>query len=211
MELNYYNWVKEEIGTVSLRDDIFGLEFISPEIIKQVIDWQLAKRRVGSHKTKTISEVSGTTKKPFKQKGTGNARQGSLRSPHMRGGSVMHGPVIRVHAIGLQKKVRQLGLKYALSSKVMDKKLTIVDGFEFFSTPKTSALVKVLHNFEVRKVLIVGSDDDNDHENVNIKLACRNIPNALFIPAVGLNVYDIIKYESIILSLGALQSLEARL
>ncbi len=121
----------------------------------------------------------------------------------------MHGPVIRSHAIGLQKKVRQLGLKYALSSKVMDNNLMIVDGLDFFSTPKTSILVKALHNFEVRKVLIVGSDDDA--KNANIKLACRNIPSALFIPAIGLNVYDIIKHESIILTLDALQSLEARL
>ena len=209
MEVNFYNWIKEVVGKVDLRDDIYFSEFISPEIIKQVIDWQLAKRRIGSHKTKTISEVSGTTKKPFKQKGTGNARQGSLRSPHMRGGSVMHGPVIRSHAVGLQKKVRQLGLKYALSSKVIDNNLTVVDGFNFFSTSKTSALVKALHNFEVKKVLIVGSDDDE--KNANIKLACRNIPTALFIPAIGLNVYDIIKHESIILTLDALQSLEARL
>ena len=209
MQVNFYNWIREEVGTVDLRDDIFSLDFISPEIIKRVIDWQLAKRRVGSHKTKTISEVSGTTKKPFKQKGTGNARQGSLRSPHMRGGSVMHGPVIRSHAIGLQKKVRRLGLKYALSSKVIDQKLTIVDGFDFFSSAKTSNFVKALDNFSGKSFLIVGSDDIVS--NSNVKLACRNIPNALFIPAIGLNVYDIIKHDSLILTLDALQSLEARL
>ena len=109
MKTKILSLANEEVGEISLNADIFAVEFIRDDIIKQVIDWQRAKAMSGNHKTKTVSEVLGTTKKPFKQKGTGNARQGSLRSVQMRGGGVAHGPRVRSHATKLPKKVRKLG------------------------------------------------------------------------------------------------------
>ncbi len=207
MQFSVYNWSKEVVDSVDLRDEVFATDY-SPSIIKSVIDWQLAKRRSGSHKTKTISEVSGTTKKPFKQKGTGNARQGSLRSPHMRGGSVMHGPVIRSHEFSLQKKVRKLGLRHAISSKSSSDYLTLVDNLDFFADHKTAFVDEVLQRFSGKSFLIV-SDELSD--NYNLRLATQNLPNVLFLPQIGLNVYDVIKHEALILTLNAAKALEARL
>ena len=122
MKLSVFNLDKEEVGEVNLDENIFGID-IRPDLIKQVIDWQRAKRRSGTHSTKTISQVSGTTKKPHSQKGTGKARQGSLRQVHMRGGAVSHGPVYRSHAFALNKKIRKLGLLHAINSKLDQEKL----------------------------------------------------------------------------------------
>src|SRR5262252_8263718 len=116
----------KEVGDIELSEDVFGLP-VRPDILARVVNWQLAKRRAGTHKTKGISDISGTTKKPYRQKGTGRARQGSLRSPQFRGGAVIFGPVVRSHEFGLQKKVRKLGLKTALSAKQAEGKLVVID------------------------------------------------------------------------------------
>src|SRR5438067_6127226 len=116
----------KEVGDIELSEDVFGLP-VRPDILARVVNWQLAKRRAGTHKTKGVSDISGTTKKPYKQKGTGRARQGSLRSPQFRGGAVIFGPVVRSHGFDLQKKVRRLGLKTALSAKQAEGKLVVVD------------------------------------------------------------------------------------
>src|SRR6059058_2810405 len=116
----------QEVGDIELSEEVLGLP-VRPDILARVVNWQLAKRRAGTNKTKGISEISGTTRKPYKQKGTGRARQGSLRSPQFRGGARIFGPVVRSHAFDLQKKVRRLGLKTALSAKQGEGKLVVID------------------------------------------------------------------------------------
>src|SRR5215475_3641039 len=126
MKLTVRNLDNQEVGDIELDDGVFGVP-VRRDILARVVNWQLAKRRAGTHKTKGISEISGTTRKPYKQKGTGRARQGSLRSPQFRGGAVIFGPVVRSHSFSLQKKVRKLGLKTALSAKVADGRLVVLD------------------------------------------------------------------------------------
>src|SRR5689334_10260374 len=120
------NLDNEEVGDIDLADEVFGLP-VRRDILARVVNWQLAKRRAGTHKAKGVSDISGTSKKPYKQKGTGRARQGSLRSPQFRGGAVIFGPVVRSHEFDLQKKVRKLGLKTALSAKQAEGKLVVID------------------------------------------------------------------------------------
>src|SRR3954468_2843023 len=129
MKIDIINLDKKNVGSLELADTVFGAT-VRGDIMQRVVRWQLAKRQAGTHKVKVISEVSGTTKKPFKQKGTGGARQGSMRSAQMRGGGVIFGPVVRSHAHSLPKKIRALGLKSALSSKAKDGKLIILDSVE---------------------------------------------------------------------------------
>ncbi|MCF8462999.1 MAG: 50S ribosomal protein L4 [Rickettsiaceae bacterium] len=204
MNLNVYNLQGEVIDSVTVSDSTFGITDIAPDIIKTVIDWQLAKRRLGSHKTKTVSDISGTTKKPFAQKGTGRARQGSLRSPQMRGGGTMHGPVNRSHAIELPKKVRKLGLKHVLSSKVISGKLFVFNNLDI-EAPKTSFAAEVLKKMNLLSCVMVVDNNDN------FTLAARNIKNTVVLPQVGVNVYDLVKYDNVVITLSSLQALEARL
>ena len=127
MKLTVRNLDNQEVGDIELADAVFGLP-VRRDILARVVNWQLAKRRAGTHKAKGVSDISGTSKKPYKQKGTGRARQGSLRSPQFRGGAVIFGPVVRSHAFDLQKKVRRLGLKTALSAKQAEGKLIVHTG-----------------------------------------------------------------------------------
>src|SRR5579872_3044222 len=140
-------------GDIEVADDIFGLP-VRKDILARMVQWQLAKRRAGTHKTKGISEIQGTTKKPWKQKGSGRARQGSLRSPQFRGGAVIFGPVVRSHAFDLQKKVRRLGLKTALSAKQAEGKLVVIDAARF-EEAKTKALRAQLDKLGWDSVLII--------------------------------------------------------
>ncbi|MGI4776177.1 MAG: 50S ribosomal protein L4 [Janthinobacterium lividum] len=205
MEAKILNLENQPVGQITLNDSIFGL-VPRKDIIKLVVDWQRAKAMAGTHQTKTISEVSGTTKKPFKQKGTGNARQGSLRSAHMRGGGVSHGPVARSHATKLPKKIRKLGLKHALSAKALEDKLLVIDSL-VLTQPKTSLLVKALAKFEGKSFFFIGS---NQIEN-NFSYAVKNIPHVSIVPQIGANVYDILKHDYILLSSEAVSTLEERL
>ncbi|WP_341788296.1 MULTISPECIES: 50S ribosomal protein L4 [unclassified Rickettsia] len=206
MKTKMLNLANEEVGEISLNEDIFAVEFIRDDIIKQVVDWQRAKAMSGTHKTKTVSEVSGTTKKPFKQKGTGNARQGSLRSVQMRGGGVIHGPVVRSHATKLPKKVRKLGLIHALSEKFSEGKLLVIDSLKL-ETPKTSNLVNILNKFQGKSFFVI----DGNEVDVNFSLAAQNIYNTVVVPQIGANVYDIIRHEYVLLSQEAVNVLEERL
>ena len=196
---------KKKVGDVNLDDSIFGLE-VRIDIIKRVVDWQRAKAMSGTHKVKTNSEVSGTTKKPFKQKGTGNARQGSLRSVQMRGGGVAHGPQVRSHATKLQKKVRSLGLKHALSMKMELGSIYVVDSTQM-QEAKTKLLSNNLANFGSGKFFII----DGETLDKNLSLSIRSIPNACAVPTIGANVYDIINSDFVIISKDALPLLEERL
>jgi large subunit ribosomal protein L4 len=195
----------QEAGDIELADDVFGLP-VRRDILARVVNWQLAKRRAGTHKTKGISEISGTTKKPYKQKGTGRARQGSLRSPQFRGGAVIFGPVVRSHAFALQKKVRRLGLKTALSAKQAEGKLVVIDAAHI-DEPKTKALRTRLDAFGWASVLII----DGSAVEKNFVLAARNLPTVQVLPQQGANVYDILRRDTLVLTREAVQQLEARL
>ena len=196
---------KKVVGEVALDDSIFGLE-ARVDIIKRVIDWQRAKARSGTHSVKTVGEVSGTTKKPFKQKGTGNARQGNARGVQRRGGGVAHGPQVRSHEIKLQKKVRKLGLKHALSIKNSEGALHVIDSV-CMERPKTSDLIKSLSNFGSGKFFVI----DGNVVDANLKLSAASAVNANVVPVVGANVYDIIRSDHVLISKNALMLLEERL
>lgn len=205
MKVKVYDLNKKAVGDASLDKEVFGLE-ARPDIIKRVIDWQLAKARAGTHSAKRMSEVSGTTKKPFRQKGTGNARQGSLRSVHMRGGGVAHAPKFRSHAFDLPKKVRQLGMKHALSSKAADGKIIVLSKLEMKKS-KTTEFTKNLKAFGEGSFLII----DGEKVNEIAKKASSNMHNISLLPQIGANVYDIIKYDYLMLTQDAVTALEKRL
>jgi large subunit ribosomal protein L4 len=196
---------KENVGEVILNDEIFCLE-VRGDIIKRVVDWQRAKAMSGTHKVKTVGEVAGSNKKPFKQKGTGNARQGNKRAIQLRGGGVAHGPVPRSHEIKLQKKVRKLGLKHALSAKLSEGSLYIIDSVKMAS-PKTSELTKKLANFGSGKFFVI----DGQIADQNLKLSANSIPNTNVVPVIGANVYDIVNSDYVLISRDSLSLLEERL
>src|SRR5260370_4308935 len=160
MKLSVRNLDNEEVDDIDFADEVFGLP-VRRDILARVVNWQLAKRRGGTHKTKGISEIRGTTKKPYKQKGTGRARQGSLRSPQFRGGAVIFGPVVRSHEFDLQKNVRRLGLKTALSAKHSEGKLVVIDAANF-GEAKTKALRERLDAFGSRAGLIIARTSDDE-------------------------------------------------
>jgi large subunit ribosomal protein L4 len=199
------NLDNEEVGDIELDDAVFGLP-VRRDILARVVNWQLAKRRAGTHKTKGISDIQGTTKKPYKQKGTGRARQGSLRSPQFRGGAVIFGPVVRSHEFGLQKKVRRLGLKTALSAKLGEGKLVVIDAARA-AEPKTKALRARLDTLGWGSVLIIDGPAVDD----NFVRAARNLPRVDVLPQQGANVYDILRRDTLVLTRAAVEHLEARL
>jgi large subunit ribosomal protein L4 len=205
MKLTVRNLDNKEVGDIELADEVFGLP-VRRDILARVVSWQLAKRRAGTHKTKGVSEISGTTKKPYKQKGTGRARQGSLRSPQFRGGAVIFGPVVRDHGFGLQKKVRKLGLKTALSAKQAEGKLVVIDEAKV-GEAKTKALRARFDALGWGSVLIIdGAAVDQDFAR-----AARNLPKVDVLPQQGANVYDILRCDLLVLTRDAAQQLEARL
>lgn len=194
-----------EAGTLELSDAVFGAK-VRSDILARLVHWQLAKRRSGNHKTKGISEIQGTTKKPYKQKGTGNARQGSLRSPQFRGGARIFGPVVRDHGYDLPKKVRKLGLITALSSKQADGKLVVLDSLKL-AEAKTKDLAKRLGKLGWESALVI----DGPEADVNFVRAARNIPGIDVLPQQGANVYDILRRDVLVLTRAAVEHLEARL
>jgi large subunit ribosomal protein L4 len=199
------NLDNKTIGEIDLADEVFALP-VRKDILARAVNWQLNKRRSGNHKTKGISDIRGTTKKPYKQKGTGSARQGSLRSPQFRGGARIFGPVVRSHETGLPKKVRKLALKTALSSKQADGRLIVID--EVSATKaKTADLIKKLGKLGWKSVLIIGGAVIDE----NFKRAASNIPNLDVLPQQGANVYDILRRDTLVLTKDAVQHLEARL
>lgn len=189
---NVLNWKKEKIGTIELDAEVFATE-VRKDILHEVVNWQLASRRAGTHQVKTRAMVSGGGKKPFKQKGTGNARQGSTRSPLMPGGAKLFGPTPRSYAYALPKKVRRLGLKMALSYLVNEGRLFVIDNMK--SDGKTGELSKRLQAFGLDKALLVDSQADE-----NFKRASRNLPKYKYFAVEGLNVFDLLKYDNVILT-----------
>ncbi len=196
------------VGKIELSEEIFGRE-PSLACIKRVVDWQRAKARAGTHKTKTVSEVSGSGKKPRPQKGSGRARQGTTRAVHMRGGATVHGPLVRSHETSLPKKIRQLGLKSAISMKLRDGALVVIDNIamDSISTKRcVNVLSDLVKNRPTKKILTCSHEQDH-----NFLLSVRNIVRFNYVPQVGLNVYDIVKSDTLIISVDAVRQLQQRL
>ena len=205
MQLDIINFDGKKVGSVELESSIFGLE-PRADILHRVVTWQRAKQRAGTHAVKSVSEVAGSGKKAFKQKKTGNARQGERYNVHMRGGGVVHGPVVRDHSIDLPKKIRSLGLKMALSSKAKDGSLIIIDS-EKLEAAKTNAFAKQLKKLDIASALFVGAADLDE----NFKKSAANLANIDVLPTIGLNVLDILKHEKLVLTADAVKAVEARL
>ncbi|MGC6484153.1 MAG: 50S ribosomal protein L4 [Candidatus Puniceispirillales bacterium] len=191
-------------GDITLADSVFGID-PRPDIMARVVNWQLAKRRAGTHKVQLRSEISKTGAKMYRQKGTGRARHGSGATNIFRGGGVVHGPVVRDHGHSLQKKVRALGLRSALSSKARDGKLMIVDALK--ANGKTAALKGKLSKLGLENALIIGGDE----LDANFQRAASNIPNIDVLPQQGINVYDILRRDVLVLTKDSAAHLEERL
>ena len=200
------NLSNKEVGDIEINMDIFGLKTF-PDIIHQYIRYQNAKSRQGSHKTKTRSEVSGRSKKPFSQKGTGNARQGSNKPPNFRGGAVAMGPVNRDHSFTLNKKEKKLALKSALSTKFKQDKLLFIDSFKI-ENHKTKQLDQNLQKFEYSSALFIYSKDGLDK---NFELASSNIPKVATLNQRGINVKDIITFDKIFIEKNSIKEISKRL
>ena len=190
-------------GMIDLPDGLFAAN-PRADIMARVVHWQQAKRRAGTHKTKGMGEVQGTTKKPYKQKGTGNARQGSLRAPQFRTGGVVHGPVVRDHGYDLPKKVRRLGLISALSQKQADGKLVVLDAAT--AGGRTKDLARQLRALGWTSALIIDRAVD-----ANFLRASRNIVGVDVLPTVGANVYDILAHDVLAVTTAGVEALKERL
>lgn len=205
MKIDVINLSSAKVREIELDDSIFSID-VRSDIMARVVKWQLAKARSGNHKVKTRAEVKHTTRKPFKQKGTGRARQGMTSVPHMRGGGIAFGPVVRDHSHSLPKKVRALGLRSAISSKLSDGKLFVIENLNI-DTYKTADLSKILNKLGLKSTLFVDSQNIND----NFKKASSNIIGVDVLPHIGLNVYDILKHDSLVFTEEGVKELVGRL
>lgn len=194
-----------QAGEIELPEALFGAT-PRADIMARVVHWQLAKRRAGTHKAKGMGEVSGTTKKPYRQKGTGNARQGSLRSPQYRKGGVVHGPVVRDHGYSLNKKVRRLGLISALSQKAAEGKLVVLENAALAADAKTSAMAAKVKALGWKSVLVVDVAADE-----NFARCVRNLPKVQVLPTIGANVFDILNHEVLAVTRAGVEALKERL
>lgn len=197
-----YNQAGANVGEVELADAVFGIE-PNNSVLFDAIVMQRASLRQGTAKVKGRSEVAGGGRKPWRQKGTGRARQGSIRSPQWRGGGIVFGPTPRSYSYKLPKKVRRLAIKSALSSKVLENELLVLEGLTF-DAPKTKEMTSVLKGLEInRKALIVTADADE-----NVALSARNIPGVTVVTVTGVNVLDVVNHDKVIFTKDAVQKLE---
>ena len=196
-----YNMEGNEVGTMELNDAVFGVE-INEHLVHLAVVRQLANNRQGTQKAKTRSEVSGGGRKPWRQKGTGHARQGSIRAPQWTGGGVVFAPVPRDYEVKMNKKERRAALKSALTSKVQDNKLVVVDILTL-AEAKTKEMQKVLTNLKAEKALIVTAGDDQ-----NVVLSARNIADVQTATVNTINVYDVMKYNTVVVTKDAVASIE---
>jgi large subunit ribosomal protein L4 len=194
----------EKAGTVDLADHIFGLE-PRADILHRMVQWQLAKRQAGTHKSKGRSEINRTKKKVYKQKGTGNARHGSRRPGIFIGGGKAFGPVVRSHSIDLPKRIRALALRHALSSKAKAAEIIVIDKTEL-KDAKTKGLREQFSKLGLENALII----DGAEVNRNFALAARGLINIDVLPVQGINVYDILRRRKLVLTKAAVEALEAR-
>jgi large subunit ribosomal protein L4 len=198
------NTMGETVSTVDLPDVIFNVP-VKPSILHEVVRMQLGRRRSGTASVKRRSDVSGSTRKLFRQKGTGRARRGDIKSPLLRGGGVVFGPDPRSYAYKVPKKVRRLALKMALSRKLQEKNVYILDKFELEEI-KTKKFLEVVRKLNLEKPLIV-----SDKKNPNLELSSRNVPDAKVLRCEGLNVFDILKCKSLVLLEPSIKEIEGRL
>ena len=199
-----YNTQKEEVGSIDLAPEIFGVE-VREHLFYEAVRYQLAKRRSGNHSTKGRAEISGGGKKPYRQKGTGRARQGTTRAPQWRGGGVVHGPHQRSHNLKMNKKALKAALCAALSRRCEESALTVFDSFEMTEI-KTKAFKNVMNTFSFDSLLLV-----TDRNDENVVRSARNLPNVKVIPVDGLNVYDILKHRNLALTKEAVAAVSKRL
>jgi len=199
-----FNTNREKVADVALSDTVFAAE-IKDHLFYAVVRYQLAARRAGTHATKGRAEVSGGGKKPWKQKGTGRARQGSTRSPQWRGGGVVFGPVPRSHAFKLNKQVRRSALKGALSRRVQEKALLVLDQLALPEI-KTRQVVDLMGRFELSEMLVVLSE-----RNEVVERSARNLPGVTVLTAEGLNVYDVLNHKALVMTRAAVEAVTARL
>lgn len=205
MKLTVKSLANDDVGEIEVADGVFDIE-PRADILARVVRWQLAKRQAGTHKTKERGEIARTKSKIYRQKGTGRARHGSANANIFRGGAVAHGPRVRSHAHKLPKKVRQLGLKSALSAKQKDGKLLIVEALSM-DDGKTKALKSQLAAFDARSYLFVGGQE----VDAGFVRAARNLERVDVLPQQGANVYDILRRDMLIMTRDAVEHLEARL
>ena len=196
-----YNMEGNEVGTMELNDAVFGVE-VNEHLVHLAVVRQLANNRQGTQKAKTRSEVSGGGRKPWRQKGTGHARQGSIRAPQWTGGGVVFAPVPRDYEVKMNKKERRAALKSALTSKVQDNKLVVVDSLTL-AEAKTKEMQKVLTNLKAVKPLVVLAADDK-----NVYLSARNIEDVQTATVNTINVYDIMKHQTVVVTKDAVASIE---
>ena len=196
-----YNMEGNEVGTMELNDAVFGVE-INEHLVHLAVVRQLANNRQGTQKAKTRSEVSGGGRKPWRQKGTGHARQGSIRAPQWTGGGVVFAPVPRDYEVKMNKKERRAALKSALTSKVQDNKLVVVDSLTL-AEAKTKEMQKVLTNLKAEKALVVTAGDDQ-----NVVLSARNIADVQTATVNTINVYDVMKHNTVVVTKDAVASIE---
>jgi large subunit ribosomal protein L4 len=204
MKLDITTLEGQAAGSVELDEAIFGLE-PRADLLARCVRWQLAKRQAGTHAVKNRSDINRTTKKVYKQKGTGSARHGAASAPQFRGGGRAFGPQVRSHAHDLPKKVRALALRHALSSKAKDASLIVVDDVKL-TEAKTKALIERFGKLGLANALIIGGAEIE----VNFQRAARSIPNIDVLPVQGINVYDILRREKLVLTRAAVDALEAR-
>ena len=204
MKLAIHTLEGEESGSIDLSVLIYGLE-PRTDILYRCVRWQLAKRQQGTHQTQGRATIARTTRKIYKQKGTGSARHGSAKAPQFRGGGRAFGPVSRSHAHDLPKQVRSLALKYALSSKFKDSNLIVIDQAEI-SSPKTKELLAHFNKMSLSNALIISGTEVQN----NFSLAARSIPNIDVLPIQGINVYDILRREKLVLTKAAVEALQER-
>lgn len=199
--VSVYNMEGKEVGTMELNDAVFGVE-INDHLVHLAVVRQLANNRQGTQKAKTRSEVSGGGRKPWRQKGTGHARQGSTRAPQWTGGGVVFAPTPRDYSFKMNKKEKRLALKSALTSRVQENKFIVLDELKLDAI-KTKDMKKVLDNLKVNKALVVLGEGSE-----NVVLSARNIPNVETAPVSSINVYDILKYNTVITTKAAVASIE---
>ena len=199
--VSVYNMEGNEVGTIELSDAVFGVD-INEHLVHMAVVAQLANKRQGTQKAKTRSEVSGGGRKPWRQKGTGHARQGSTRAPQWTGGGVVFAPVPRDYTIRLNKKEKRLALKSALTSRLQENKLILVDELKFDEI-KTKNFVNVMNNLKADKALVVLNEND-----ANVVMSARNIPTVKTALTNTINVYDILKYNKLILTKDAVATIE---
>ncbi len=199
--VSVYNMEGKEVGTMELNDAVFGVE-VNDHLVHLAVVRQLANNRQGTQKAKTRSEVSGGGRKPWRQKGTGHARQGSTRAPQWTGGGVVFAPTPRDYSIKMNKKERRAALKSALTSRVQENKLIVLDELKLDEV-KTKAMQNVLNNLNVSKAMVVLADND-----ANVVLSTRNIPDVITALPNTINVYDVLKYNTVILTKASAAAIE---